>query len=195
MIDFAVELRKLLDAREATAKRDEGAMSRFRPVYIEALREVRGGLLAPDANSTLRFTFGEVRGYTPRDGVWYEPMTTIDGLVAKHTGEEPFDAPSTLLEQAAEGSFGPWVDANLKTLPVNFLSTADITNGNSGSAVLNGRAELVGLAFDGNYEAMGSDFVVVPELSRAIAVDARYMLWVMDVVDGAGRLLEEMGVR
>jgi hypothetical protein len=195
MIAFAVELRKLQDEREAIAKRDEGAMSRFRPVYIEALREVRGGLLAPDANSTLRFTFGEVRGYRPRDGVWYEPMTTIAGLLAKHTGEDPFDAPSTLLEQAAEGSFGPWVDPNLKTLTVNFLSTADITNGNSGSAVLNGRAELVGLAFDGNYEAMGSDFVVVPELSRAIAVDARYMLWVMDVVDGAGRLLEEMGVR
>jgi hypothetical protein len=195
MIDFAIELRKLQDEREASAKRDEGAMSRFRPVYIQALRDVRGGLLAPDANSTLRFTFGEVRGYRPQDGVWYEPMTTIAGLVAKHTGEAPFDAPATLLERAAAESFGPWVDSSLDTLAVNFLSTADITNGNSGSAVLNGRAELVGLAFDGNYEAMGSDFVVIPELSRAIAVDARYMLWIMGEVDGAGHLLEEMGVR
>lgn len=194
MIELAAALRVLGDRLDDQEKQDEGAMTRLRPVYVDALKKSRGGLLAPDANGTLRVTFGEVDGYEPRDAVRYEPFTTIEGLVAKDTGEEPFDSPRKLLDLAAEKRFGSYVDPDLGTLPVNFLSTTDITNGNSGSAVLNARGELIGLAFDGNYEAMGSDYVVLPELSRTIAVDARFMLWVMDAVDGANWLLEEMSI-
>lgn len=194
MIQFAADLRGLADELLEQEKRDEGAMTRLRPVYIEALKKLRGGLLAPDANSTLRVTFGEVMGYEPRDAVRYEPFTTVQGLVAKDTGEEPFNSPEKLLNLAAERKFGSYIDPDLETLPVDFLSTTDITNGNSGSAVLNARGELIGLAFDGNYEAMGSDYVMIPELSRTIAVDARFMLWVMDYVDGADWILEEMGI-
>ncbi len=194
MIDLAAALRVIGDQNLEQGKQDDGAMTRLRPIYIDALKRSRGGLLAPDANSTLRVTFGTVEGYEPRDAVSYKPFTTIEGLVAKHTGEEPFNSPERQLKLAAERRFGSYIDPDLETLPVNFLSTTDITNGNSGSSVLNARGELIGLAFDGNYEAMGSDYVVIPELSRTIAVDARYMLWVMDAVDGADRLLEEMGV-
>ena len=195
MIELAASLRVLADENLQFEKELSGAMTRLRPVYIDALKKARGGLLAPDANGTLRVTYGTVEGYEPRDAVRYKPFTTIEGLVAKHTGEDPFISPERQLELAAERKFGPYVDPDLETLPVNFLSTTDITNGNSGSSVLNARGELIGLAFDGNYEAMGSDYVMIPELSRTIAVDARYMLWVMDAVDGADRLLVEMGVK
>lgn len=194
MIELAAALRPLLDENKRIADERRGAFSRLRPEYIRALRAVRGGLLAPDANGTLRVTFGEVVGYTPRDGVRYEPFTTAEGILEKETGEEPFASPSTLLEAVRAERFGPYVDPDLGTLPVNFLSTCDITNGNSGSATLNGRGEMTGLAFDGNYEAMGSDYIVDPAIARSIHVDSRYMLWVMDAVDGADNLLREMGI-
>ncbi|HSN69009.1 MAG TPA: S46 family peptidase, partial [Thermoanaerobaculia bacterium] len=195
MLDFAIALRPLLDANRETGRRRSGALARLRPEYMQALRAVRGGLLAPDANSTLRVTFGEVVGYEPRDGVRYEPFTTVAGVLEKHTGEGEFDAPDKLIEQARAKNFGPYADPDLGTLPLDYLTTCDITNGNSGSATMNARGEFTGLAFDGNYEAMGSDYVVDPKLSRSIHVDSRYMLWIMDAVDGADALLEEMGVK
>ncbi|MGH9458310.1 MAG: S46 family peptidase [Thermoanaerobaculia bacterium] len=194
MIDFAVELRPLADAIDDREDEWKGAFSRLRPEYMRALRAVRGGALAPDANGTLRVTFGTVVGYQPKDAVAYEPFTTVGGILEKETGEGEFDSPDRLLELVRADRFGPYADPDLGTLPVDFLSTCDITNGNSGSATLNGRGELVGLAFDGNYEAMGSDYVFDEELQRAIHVDARYMLWVMDAIDGADDLLREMGV-
>lgn len=194
MITFAADLRPLLDANRDTGKARSGALARLRPEYMQALRAVRGGLLAPDANGTLRVTFGEVTGYEPRDGVQYEPFTTVEGVLEKNTGEGEFDAPARLIEQARAKNFGPYADPELGTLSLDFLSTTDITNGNSGSATMNAKGEFTGLAFDGNYEAMGVDYVVDPELSRTIHVDSRYMLWVMDAVDGADALLREMGV-
>jgi hypothetical protein len=194
MIAFAADLRPMLDANRDAGKQRTGALARLRPEYMQALRAVRGGLLAPDANGTLRVTFGEVIGYHPRDGVRYEPFTTAEGILEKHTGEGEFNAPSRLVELVRAKNYGPYADPELGTLPVDFLSNVDITNGNSGSATLNAKGEFIGLAFDGNYEAMGVDYVVDPELSRTIHVDSRYMLWVMDAVDGADDLLREMGV-
>ena len=194
MLELAAALRPLLDADEQRDREIEGARARLEPQYVAELEALRGGRLAPDANGTLRFTFGHVRGYEPRDGVVYEPQTTIAGVLAKNTGKEPFDSPRALVAAARAGRFEGYADPDLGTLPVDFLSTADITNGNSGSAVMNARGELIGLAFDGNYEAMGSDYLFDPEVGRTIAVDARYMLWVMDAVDHADRLLEEMGL-
>ncbi|HVR44501.1 MAG TPA: S46 family peptidase [Thermoanaerobaculia bacterium] len=194
LIELAAALRPLKDANERREKEWKGAFSRLRPEYMNALRAVRGGLLAPDANGTLRVTFGEVVGYAPRDGVMYTPFTTAGGILEKNTGEGEFDAPARALELVRDRRFGPYQDPDLGGLPVNFLTTVDITNGNSGSATLNGRGELAGLAFDGNYEAMGSDYVFDEKLQRAIHVDSRYMLWVMDAVDGADHLLREMGI-
>ncbi|HEY0592399.1 MAG TPA: S46 family peptidase [Thermoanaerobaculia bacterium] len=194
MIDFAASLRPLLDANREAGRKRSGALARLRPQYMEALRAVRGGLLAPDANGTLRVTFGEVGGYEPRDGVTYEPFTTVEGILEKDTGSGEFDSPDKLLEMARAKKFGPYADPELGTLPVDFLTDVDITNGNSGSATMNAMGEFTGLAFDGNYEAMGVDYVVDPALSRTIHVDSRYMVWVMDAVDGADAILEEMGI-
>jgi hypothetical protein len=166
----------------------------LRPRYIEALRAFSGEL-APDANGTLRVTFGTVRGYTPPGKTTaYTPFTRLSEVVAKHTGEEPFAAPKALLEAVQAKKFGPYLDPKLGDVPVDFLADLDITGGNSGSATLNARGELTGLVFDGNIEAMASDWVFMPPITRSIHVDIRYVLWVMDAVDNADHLLTEMGV-
>mgnify|MGYP002064462201 CR=1 FL=1 len=152
----------------------------------------RGGPLDPDANGTLRVTFGNVTGYAPRDAVVYRPFTTAAGVAQKATGEPPFDAPPELLEAIATRDYGSYA-ADGK-LAVNFLSDVDTTGGNSGSATLDAKGRLVGLLFDGNWESMISDWDFLPEVTRSIHVDVRYMLWVMDRIDGADPLLEEMGV-
>ena len=116
-------------------------------------------------------------------------------LVEKDTGEEPFQSPKKLLERAAAREFGTYVDSQLGTLPVAFLSTNVVTNGSSGSATLNAWGELCGLAFDSNWEGVGSDYVVEDDITRTIHVDSRYMLWVMDAIDNADNLLTEMGIQ
>lgn len=193
MIDFARALAPLAAERRERDRAHEGAMLRVRPRYMKALSRLAGGRLYPDANSTLRFTYGVVAGYEPRDAVTYAPRTTLAGVVAKATGEEPFDAPPALLA-AARNVPGPYADERLGTVPVDFLSTCDITGGNSGSPTLNGRGELVGLAFDGNWEGVVSDYLFDPASVRTIHVDAVYMRWVMDEVDRAHDLLREMGL-
>ncbi|WP_437622174.1 S46 family peptidase [Sorangium sp. So ce1151] len=194
LLRLALELAPVDRAIEARDKAYLGAMSLVKPRFVEALREYRGGLLAPDANGTLRITYGTVRGYRPElDKPAYRPFTTLSELVKKNTGKPPFNAPEALLEAAREKRFGPYVDDDLGEVPVCFLSDLDITNGNSGSATLNARGELVGLAFDGNYEAMASDWLFMPSITRTIHVDLRYMEWVMDAVSGADAVLEEMG--
>jgi hypothetical protein len=187
-----------LDARlRAEQKARDGARSRLGPAYARALVERAGGLVAPDANSTLRVTFGTVKGLSPRDGLVYAPQTRLAGILEKHRpGDPEFEAPAEVLEAIrAERSrrTGRWSDATLGDVPVNFLSTLDITGGNSGSAVLDGRGRLCGLAFDGLYESIVADFAYVEE-ARTIAVDSRYLLWTLSEVARAPHLLAEMGI-
>jgi hypothetical protein len=194
MIAFAASLRPIGDAIEAAEEAREGAMSRLRPVLLDALRVERGGRLYPDANLTLRVGFGVVKGYSPRNAVWLTPQTDIRGVVEKETGQEPFDSPQKLLERAAHREFGTYVDPELGTLPVAYISTNIVTNGQSGSATMNAWGELCGLAFDSNWEGVGSDYLVEENIARTIHVDSRYMLWVMDAVDGAYNVMRELGV-
>lgn len=194
LIQLAVALYPLRQQIHTDSERLSGALTRVRPSYVAALSAYRGGAVYPDANSTLRVTYGQVRGYSPRDAVWHQPQTTVDGIVEKHTGESPFNAPQGLLEAVGENSYGPYRDAQLDSVPVNFLSTLDTTGGNSGSVTLNARGELCGLLFDGNYESMASDWLFDTVSTRSIHVDAVYMLWVMDRVDGAHRILRELGI-
>jgi hypothetical protein len=192
MIALATALSPLQLGNERRADEQAGAMSRVRPLYMEALRASGGGRLYPDANSTLRVTFGKVAGYAPRDGVVYTPQTTVEGIVQKNTGSGEFDAPKNELAAIAADKTAGYVDRELGDVPVNFLSDVDTTGGNSGSPTLNAKGELCGLLFDGTYESLGSDFVVDPKITRSIHVDAVYMLWMMDYVDGAHNLLREM---
>ncbi|HEY8134137.1 MAG TPA: S46 family peptidase [Thermoanaerobaculia bacterium] len=194
MLDFAAALSPLQLQNEQREKEFAGAMSRIRPMYMEALRVSSGGRLYPDANGTLRVTFGKVVGYAPKDAVWYNPQTTVSGILQKNTGSGEFDAPKNELEAIKANRTAGYVDPQLGEVPVNFLSDVDTTGGNSGSPTLNAKGELCGLLFDGTYESLGSDFVVDPNITRSIHVEAVYMLWMMDAVDGAHNLLREMGL-
>jgi hypothetical protein len=194
MLDFAAALRPLGEEIEERERAFEGAEQRLRPGLIAAIRGMKEGRLAPDANGTLRVGFGAIRGYAPRDGIEYAPQTTVRGVLEKSTGARPFDSPASLLRPAEEGRFGPYADPDLGTLPVAFISTVNVTNGSSGSSALNAHGEIAGLAFDMNWEGVAADWVVNEAYVRTIMVDARYMLWVMDAVDGAHNLLREMGL-
>ncbi len=195
MIQAATTIELVVEDVERREKEKEGAMAKLRPIYVAALREHSPTPLAPDANGTLRVTYGTVRGYKATPSAEpYVPFSTITQMLAKNTGESPFDAPAKVIEAAKAKQFGPYADEQLGDLPVDFLADLDITGGNSGSATLNARGELIGLAFDGNYEAIASDYVFMPSVTRSIHVDIRYVLWIMDAVDDADHLLTEMGV-
>lgn len=182
---------------EEQRKELEGRYDEARPRFMEALIAylgTRGEAVYPDANSTLRVTYGTVEGYRPRDAVEFTPFTVLSGVMEKHTGEEPFDVPAAQRAAIGEGRFGAFAAESMGSVPVNFLSTVDTTGGNSGSPTLNGKGELVGLLFDGNWESIISDWDFLPTATRSIHVDIRYMLWVMSEVDDADDLLAEMGV-
>jgi len=193
MMAFAAKLRVLGQSIDDAELAKRGAEYRLRPQLIAAMRQMKGGRLAPDANGTLRVAFGVVKGYQPKDGLYYEPQTTIRGVLEKNTGKRPFDSPEKLLEYGREGKFGAYADPDLGTLPVGFVSTVNVTNGSSGSSALNAYGEITGLAFDMNWEGVAADWVVNEKYVRTVHVDSRYMLWVMDAIDGAHNLLEEMG--
>jgi len=179
-------------------KRDAwtGELILVTPLYVEAEKEVLGGALAPDANSTLRITYGTVKSLKPSSHELADgPFTVASQILAKDTGKEPFNSPKKLLEAIKAKKFGPYADASLGgELPINFESDLDITGGNSGSCTLNNKGELVGLAFDGNKEGLASDIVFNGATTRTIQVDARYMIWTMDTIDGADHLVKEMGL-
>jgi hypothetical protein len=199
--DTALVLAAALDplaeqSRDRTKERT-GATYRLGPRYADALLLKSGGLVAPDANSTLRVTYGQVKPVEARDGILFLAQTTLAGIVEKATGTGEFDAPKAELEAIRTlraGMKSPYLDPKLKDVPVDFLSTVDTTGGNSGSATLNSAGELVGLLFDGTYDTVASDYLFDAEKTRSIHVDSRYMLWVMTNVDGAASLLAEMGI-
>ena len=195
-VQLAAALDPLFEANRQAAKARSGARSRLVPRYMEAMLAKAGGFVAPDANSTLRVTYGQVKGVDAKDGLYYKPQTTLAGILQKNTGEGDFDAPKVQLD-AIRARFRkptPYLDKALRDVPVNFLSTVDTTGGNSGSPTLNAKGELVGLLFDGTYESVASDFLFDPITTRSIHVDIRYMLWNMAEVDGAANLLQEMGI-
>ena len=166
-----------------------------RAAYVGALLEWKKGPQYPDANRTLRFTYGEVKGYKPRDAVTYDWQTSLGGVIEKDTGEEPFNVPAKLKELRAKKDFGTYMDARLKDVPVAFLTTNDITGGNSGSAVLNGRGEVIGLAFDGNFEGLGGDYSYDITSNRCLVVDIRYVLFLTEKFAGADYLFKEMNIK
>jgi hypothetical protein len=167
-------------------------MAWHRPVWRRAVAAQAGQPVAPDANGTLRVSFGHVQGYSPRDGVQYVPFTTRAGVLEKHTGVEPFAlAPPLLAALRASGE--RWRDARLGDLPVNFLADGDTSGGNSGSPVVNGRGELVGVNFDRVWENVANDFGFNPSVARNVSVDARYLLWLLSDVTSADALLRELG--
>jgi hypothetical protein len=165
-------------------------------LWVAALMEMTPEkTLYPDANSTMRLSYGTVQDYDPRDAVTYKYYTTLQGVVDKYKpGDYEFDLPQRLIDLHNKKEYGRYASSE-GYMPVCFLTTNDITGGNSGSPVLNGNGELIGLAFDGNWEAMSGDVAYEPAIQRTICVDIRYVLWIMDVYAGAGHLVDEMTIR
>jgi len=197
-IALAVRLHDAGMALENQRNEIDGNLERVIPQYMAAViafKTSQGKPVYPDANSTLRVTYGTVSPYAPRDGLLKGPFTTVEGILEKETDKDPFIVPAAL-KQAIQGKrYGVFKDKALGTVPVNFLSSADTTGGNSGSAVMNGRGELVGLNFDSTYESITKDWYFDTAITRAIHVDIRYMLWVMKEVDHADNLLKEMTIK
>jgi len=145
-----------------------------------------GKPVAPDANSTLRVSFAHVKGYVPRDGMIYTPQTTLAGMLEKDTGAEPFAVPESIRAAAKR--------VKSEQVPLNFLADADTTGGNSGSPVVNGRGELVGLNFDRVWENVANDFGYNSEVARNVSVDIRFLIWLLEEVSGGESILRELGV-
>ena len=175
--------------------RSDSKLAEGRKTYTAGLLEWKKGEPSyPDANFTMRLTYGSVKGYSPKDAVIYRYYTTLDGVMEKEDPDNwEFVVPEKLKELYRNNDFGPYALPDGK-MPVAFLSNNDITGGNSGSPVMNADGELIGLAFDGNWESMSSDVMFEPELQRCINVDIRYVLFIIDKFGGAGWLLDEMEI-
>ena len=170
-------------------------LGKARQVYTAGLLEWKKGEPSyPDANFTMRLTYGTVKGYSPKDAVVYKHYTTLDGVMEKEDPDNwEFVVPERLKELWKNQDYGQYGTADGK-MPVAFLSNNDITGGNSGSPIMNARGELIGLAFDGNWESMSSDVMFEPDLQRCINVDIRYVLFIVDKFGGAGWLIDEIDI-
>lgn len=194
LVEFSTALGADVQQYQASTQAFNAAVGRWRPLLVAGMSEMRGVKPYPDANRTLRFTYGEVKGYVPREAILYTPFTTLSGVVEKDTGREPFDVPEKLKQLFRAKDFGPYALPGRSDVPVGFLSTIDIIGGNSGSPILNGQGHQVGIVFDGNYEGLGNDFFYNEDKGRAISVDIRYVLFVADKFGGAGYLLRELDI-
>ncbi|MEK9650423.1 MAG: S46 family peptidase [Gammaproteobacteria bacterium] len=180
--------------KQADAERAE--RQKLRSTFIKLSKDYYQQINKPlyaDANGTLRVTYGNVMGLELQDGIEYKPFTTLEGVVEKHQGEVPFNAPEILRDLVQKRDYGSYFDKDINSVPVNFISDLDITNGNSGSATINKDFELVGLAFDGMLETIISDYKYIPE-ARTISVDSRYLLWNLEKIAKAENILSELNI-
>ncbi len=193
LIGLAVELEKEMKVVREEGKSVAQEKLDLRKVYEEALLERAQGRFAPDANGTIRFTYGPIEGYSPKDAVFYEPQTTLTGVIEKETGADPFVVPDRIKELRAEKDLGPYMDARLQDIPACFLNATNVTGGNSGSPTFNAKGEQIGIIFDMTYESVIGDYFIVPELQRSISVDIRWVLFVTDKFAGASSIIRELG--
>ena len=185
---------KYLQLREQSKSR-AGKLDQLYGDLVTVKQEFLQQKFVPDANATLRLTYGHIKGYSPEDAVYKSPITTLGGAIAKTTGVEPFVLPSTIIEKHKTRDFGPFMHPKLNDVPTAILYDTDTTGGNSGSPILNGEGKLVGVNFDRAFEATINDFAWNESYSRSIGVDIRYALWITGKVYGANHLLREMGVK
>ena len=194
MINLAAALEKEMKLLREEEKTLDQERLELKKTYLEALLEMKEGRLAPDANSTIRFTYGFMKGYQPRDAVFYSHQTSLSGVFEKETGEFPFHVPEKLKELHSAKDYGRYADPRLDDIPACFLNTTSVTGGNSGSPTLNANGEQIGIIFDMTYESVTSDYYIVPELQRTISVDIRFVLFITEKFSNAKHLLKEIGI-
>jgi hypothetical protein len=192
-IKLAAELEEEMKVLREDSKSLGQEMLDLKGRYLEALLAQKQGRIAPDANSTIRFTYGFFQGYKPRDAVYFAPQTTLNGIIEKDQGQFPFLVPEKLRALYEAKDFGPYVDRNLKDIPACFLNTTSITGGNSGSPTLNAKGEQIGIIFDMTYESVTADYYEIPELQRSISVDIRFVLFITEKFSGATHIIKELG--
>ena len=192
ILKLAAELEKEMKVLREEDKALGQERLELKKVYEDAMIRQKKGRIAPDANSTIRFTYGFIKGYYPRDAVYYRPQTTLAGVIEKDTGEFPFNVPEKLKNLYKEKDFGPYRDKGLNDIPACFLNTTSVTGGSSGSPTLNAKGEQIGIIFDMTYESVTADYYIVPELQRTISVDIRFVLFVTDKFSGAKHIIKEL---
>ncbi|MBM4167173.1 MAG: S46 family peptidase [Ignavibacteria bacterium] len=193
---FAMDLYPTFKELKETRQRREGALNKLFAQLVDVKKEFLQTDFIPDANSTLRLTFGKIKGYTPADALYTSPITTMKGIVEKNSsGEEWYSAPQKLLDLYSEKNFGTYKHKKLDDVPVALLYNLDTSGGNSGSPLMNERGELVGVNFDRTFDATINDYAWSESYSRSIAVDIRYVLWVLDKFAGMNSLLSEINVK
>jgi hypothetical protein len=191
----ALSMYALLTTEDSALTAANTDLENSRQAFVKALREMDSNSVRyPDANFTMRMTYGSVLDYYPADAVHYDYTTTLKGVMEKEDpSNDEFIVPSKLKELYQNKDYGQYADKN-GNLITCFLTNNDITGGNSGSPVINGNGELIGLAFDGNWEAMSGDVAFEPDLQRTICVDARYVLFVIDKYANCQRLIKEINI-
>ncbi len=195
LVELALDLYpEMLEEREIRQQR-KGRLDELQARLISVKQLFKGTAFIPDANSTFRMTYGHVNGYSPRDAVWYEPITTLTGVMEKNTGQDPFHAPDRLVQLYREKTFGNYAVESLHDVPVALLYDTDTTGGNSGSPVMDAKGQLVGVNFDRAFEATINDYAWSPLYSRSIGVDIRYVLFILDQFSHMDSLLKEMNVQ
>ena len=195
LLVFQEDLNRQIVALQPENQRREGVLNKLMADYVAVKEQYQQKNFIPDANSTLRLTYGYIRGYSPADATYMKPFTTLKGVLEKGaSGEEEFRYPQRIRDRWQARDFGPYIKKELNDVPVNILYDMDTTGGNSGSPIMNARGELVGVNFDRAYDATINDFAWNQSYSRSIGVDIRYVLWVADKVDNAGFLLKEIGL-
>ncbi|MFA7288587.1 MAG: S46 family peptidase [Melioribacteraceae bacterium] len=195
LINFAFELREQNDKISLTSEEVEGNLNKLFAQLIDAKMEWKKTNFIPDANSTLRLTYGYIKGYNPQDAVYYSPITTLNGVIEKSlSGEADFVIPSKLKELYDKKDFGRYADKKTKEMPVAILYNMDTTGGNSGSPIMDANGNLIGVNFDRAFEATINDFAWNESYSRSIGVDIRYVLWVTEKIGGATHIIKELGL-
>lgn len=194
MIDFAMKVKELEDKEDRKSEIIASKLNILLAKFMEVKRIWMNKSFIPDANGTLRLTYGYIKGYSPADAVYYSPITTLKGVVEKGKDEGDYKIPQIIRDLYAKKDFGIFKSKELDDVPVAILYNTDTSGGNSGSPIMNAYGELIGVNFDRPFEATINDFVYSKDYSRSLGVDIRYVLWIAQKVSGAGNIIREMGV-
>jgi hypothetical protein len=194
ILNWYLDLKPLYQESKERSEKFDGAIKNLAAKWAEIKKKYSGANFIPDANGSFRFTYGHIRGYSPKDAVIVKPFTSLQGIVEKNTGKAPFNAPEKLIRFIKENKKSRFSINAAGDVPVCILYNMDTTGGNSGSPVMNNKGELVGLNFDRAFEATINDFAWNESYSRSIGVDIRYILWLLENYASANYLLDEMGI-